>query len=284
MLYSEQANLVFIHVPKNAGKSMRNAFARSMGLSWSFLARDLDVSEALAEQLMDEEVDVPGLGLVKPAHLPLAIVESCFPVTWSTIRSAKSFILARPPRDRFFSALMQRLGEFGDVGAIRVDDPLVRQEAARVCEWLDGRGPFCDVEYIHFSRQADYADLHGERMVSAVFPMDRIDLAARWVEVETGRPLDVAHDHARREPRKWAGAIQPAARFIGRRIMPRAMKKAIYPLWMNSGIFADAASSYASIDLGDEIERFLADYYACDARLYQEAAREANATARHVIA
>lgn len=272
MLYSEQANLAFIHVPKNAGKSIRNALAKGTALSYSFLARDLGISEARAARVMDEEVHVVGLGPVKPAHLPLAVIEARFPATWATIRSAKSFILVRPPRDRFFSALMQRLGEFGDIGAIRADDPLVRREAADVCDWLDQRGPFCDVEYIHFSRQRDYADLHGERVVSAVFPVDRIDLAARWIDARTGLRIDVTHDHARREPRTWAGAFQPAARFIGRRLMPQAMKKVIYPLWMNSGIFTDAAGRYASIDLGDGVERFIADYYACDARLYEEAA------------
>lgn len=284
MLYSNEANLVFIHVPKNAGKSMRHAFARSTGLSYSFLARDLGVSEARAAQLMDEEVEVAEVGPVKPAHLPLAIVEHRFPATWATLRSAKSFILVRPPRDRFFSALMQRLGEFGDVGAIRTDNPLVREEAARVCEWLDGRGPFSDVQYIHFSRQTDYADLRGERIVSAVYPLDRIDLAARWIEIETGMRLDVAHDHARREPKRWAGALQPAARVIGRKMMPRAIKKAIYPLWMNSGVFADASNRYRSIDLGHDVERFIASYYACDARLYEDAASGARAMAQRAIA
>lgn len=277
MLYSEQANLAFIHAPKNAGKSIRNAFARSTGLSYSFLARDLGVSEARAAQMMDEEVHVVGLGPVKPAHLPLAVIEARFPATWATIRAAKSFILVRHPRDRFFSALMQRLGEFGDIGAIRADDPLVRREAADVCDWLDGRGTFCDVEYIHFSRQSDYADLCGERVVSAVFPMDRIDLAAGWIAAETGLRIDVTHDHARREPRIWAGAIRPAARFIGRRVLPPAVRKAVYPLWMNSGVFTDAAGRYAAIDLGAQVERFVADYYACDARLYEEAARQSAA-------
>lgn len=279
MLYCEQANLAFIHVPKNAGKSIRNALAKGASLSYSFLARDLGVSEARAARMMDGKVDVAGLGPVKPAHLPLAVIEARFPATWATIRGAKSFVLVRPPRERFFSALMQRLGEFGDIGAIRVDDPLVRREAADVCDWLDRRGPFSDVEYIHFSRQSDYAALHGERVVSAVFPVDRIDLAARWIAAGTGLRIDVTHDHARREPRTWAGAIQPAARFIGRRLMPRAMKKAIYPLWMNSGVFSDAAGRYASIDLGGKVERFIADYYACDARLYEEASSRSAAVA-----
>ncbi|WP_039857177.1 hypothetical protein, partial [Novosphingobium pentaromativorans] len=241
MLHCPAENLVFLHVPKNAGKSVRHAFVRQAGLSWSFLASDLGISEAGAEQAMDQEVEVPGLGIVKPAHLPLPIIADHFPQTWATIRSARSFILARPPRDRFFSAIMQRLGEFADKRTLRADDPLVREEAARVCEWLDGRGAFATVEYIHFSRQRDYADNAGERIVSAVFPVDRIDLAAHWLQAEAGLHLEFAHEHARREPRKWASALQPVARILGRRVLPQRLRKVIYPLWRNSGVFADAA-------------------------------------------
>lgn len=268
---------MFLHVPKNAGKSIRHAFARSASLSWSYLAADLGVDEARAEQLMDGQVEVAGLGLVKPAHLPLPIIEAAFPKTWETLRSARSFILVRPFRDRFFSALLQRLGEFGGARGVRADDPLVRCEAERVCSWLDGRGPFSTVEYIHFSRQTDYADLRGERVVSAVFPVSRIDLAASWIKAETGVRLDIAHDHARREPRKWAASIQPLARFFGRRLLPAGVKKAVYPLWMSSGVFASAADRYGAIHLGDAVEQFIADYYAADAALYDEAARRANA-------
>ncbi|CDO35055.1 hypothetical protein [Novosphingobium sp. KN65.2] len=271
MLHCPAENLVFVHVPKNAGKSVRHALSRHAALSWSFLARDLGVSEARAERAMDEEVDVPGLGRVKPAHLPLPIMAMHFPQTWVTIRSARSFILTRPPRDRFFSALLQRLGEFADMRSIRADDPRVRQEAERVCAWLEGRGVFADVEYIHFSRQVDYADRAGKRIVSALFPLDRIGSAAQWLSNETGLHLEFAHDHARREPRKWAGALQPAARLVGRRVLPLAVKKAIYPLWMNSGLFADAAGRYEAIDLGPDVERFISDYYAADARLHAEA-------------
>jgi hypothetical protein len=275
MLYCEPARLVFLHVPKNAGKSVRKAFARCEGLSHDFLASDLGVDEVRAEELMDGEVDVPGLGPVKPAHLPLPIIEAHFPAMWRKIRSSRSFIFVRPPRDRFFSALMQRIGEFGGSVAIRADDPQVRREAEGVCEWLAGREAFSTVEYIHFSRQIDYAELRGKRIVSAAFPLDRLDLAARWVEDETGLRLEFPHEHARREPRRWAGAIQPAARFLGRRLMTPGMKKALYPLWMNSGVFSDAAGRYRAIDLGAEVEGFIAEYYARDARLYADSVQRA---------
>lgn len=285
MLYLKDANLAFLHIPKNAGQSVRKAMMDSGTLSYAAMASDLGVTEAQAEDLMEAGVDtLPGLGVVQPEHVPLAFIESHFPATWATLTGARSFILVRPPRDRFFSALLQRLREYRGQGAIRADDPIVAEEAGRICEWLDQRGPFCDMTHIHFSRQADYANLRGERIVSAVFPMDRADLAAQWVATETGLQLDVTHDHARREPRKWANPIQPAARFIGRKLLPRPIKKAIYPLWMNSGAFANAASRYQSIALSPSVEAFIADYYGCDTALYEEAASKARAQPHAAVA
>ncbi|HUD30180.1 MAG TPA: hypothetical protein VMQ93_15025 [Novosphingobium sp.] len=284
MLYIEDANLAFVHIPKNAGQSIRRAMADSGTLSFSAMATDLHEEESRAAALMEAGLNIPGLGTVQPEHVPLTFLESHFPSTWATLAGARSFILARPPRDRFFSALLQRLREYHGFGAIRADHPSVIDEARRVCDWLAGRDGFCDMQFIHFSRQADYADLRGRRVVSAVFPIERTDLAARWVESETGLVLDVTHDHARREPKKWASSIQPAARFIGRRLLPMPVKRAIYPLWMNSAAFANASGRYRDIDLGVDVEGFIRSYYACDTALYAEAVRDAQGVSNAKVA
>jgi hypothetical protein len=269
--YVEEKNLAFIHVPKNAGQSIANALARSAPLSYAPMAADFGVTEAEMEATMEIAVEVPGLGVVQPDHIPLVFIQERLPRTWSALAAANSFILTRSPRDRFLSALMQRLREHGGTVAIRVDDPRVSEEAQRVCEWLEGRGPFFEREFIHFTRQIDYAEVSGDRIVTAIFPVQAADAVAAWIQREAGLALDVTHDHRRREPKSWARAIQPAARFVARRLIPRAIKKAIYPLWMNSGAFADAAQRYDAVHLGDDVERFIADYYAPDAALHAEA-------------
>ena len=273
MLYNPKRNLAFIHIPKNAGQAVRKALSEAEPISYASFAADMKVDEARAEALMEEGTAFPDIGLVQPEHLPLAFLKSHFPDSWQVLTGAKSFILVRTPRDRFLSALMQRLREYGGAGAIRADDPLVAREAHHVCTWLDGRGAFCDKEYIHFSRQVDYADCDGERIVSAIFPLDRTDAAAAWVEAETGLAIDVTHDHARREPKGWARSLQPAARFIGRNLMPLPLKRAIYPLWTKSAVFANASKRYKTVDLGADVERFIADYYAADAAMYEEASK-----------
>lgn len=280
MLFNAEANLAFIHIPKNAGQSVRNAMMSAGRLSFEPIARDLEVSEDRAEHLMEAGLELwAGSGKVQPEHVPLSFLRAHFPHTWDTLCQARSFVMVRPPRDRFFSALLQRLREHRGMAALRADDAVVAQEARFICDWLGRRDAFCDMEFIHFSRQTDYVDLDGARIVNAIFPVDRMDAVANWVAAGTGIALNVTHDHARREPRRWAGPLQPAARFVGRKLLPQSLKKAIYPLWMNSAAFSNASSRYQTIRLDDEVEAFIADYYARDTALHEEAVRNLAAIA-----
>ncbi|MEP5171327.1 MAG: hypothetical protein ABJQ42_00050, partial [Erythrobacter sp.] len=93
----------------------------------------------------------------------------------------------------------------------------------------------------------------------------------------TGLVLDITHDHARRQPKPWARAIQPVARFAGRNLMPRGLKRAMHPLWMKSGVFSDAAKGYDAVELGADVEAFIKEYYAADAALHASAQQAAAA-------
>lgn len=261
--------------------SVRAALSRDGESSFAPMAADLGVSEEEAERVTERGrgFEHPTLGLVHPAHLPLAALRDSMPDTWTALCAASSFALTRAPRDRFISALMQRMGEFKDSGAIRADDTRVRDEAQRVCDWLSQRDTFTEIEYIHFARQTDYVMLDGERIISQIFPVNRTDALTKWIASESGLEVDIAHTHARRQPKPWARALQPAARFAGRKLMPRAVKRRLHPIWMASGIFSNASKGYSAIDFGPEIEGFIAEYYAADADLHREA--QANATAQH---
>lgn len=269
----EHAAIAFIHVPKNGGKSIRQGLDAQFALNLGCTAADLGITPArLADDLASGDgVQHPVLGQIKLEHLPLIFWQEHFARTFAAFRSCQSFILVRNPRDRFLSAVMQRLGEFKDMTALRADDPAVTQEALQMCDWLAGRGAFCDIEYAHFARQTDYADLAGVRQVSAIFPIERAYLAQAWVADKTGKSVAVKHDHARREPKAWAKSFQPAVRFVGRYLIPPPIKRAVYPWWRQSAVFDDAAKRYKTIPLDTQVERFVAEYYAADVALYNEA-------------
>lgn len=283
MKYLPKRGIFFIHVPKCAGMSVHKAldldeasyeaFAEDIGVDVGEAAR-LALSQRFATAPVKREggFTLPNLGRVHPIHLPLVYIRSDLPRTWQALSSAPySFAMTRNPRDRFLSALMQRLKEFGDAGAIRADGPMVREEASRVSEWLAKRERFSDAEYAHFTRQADFVSLEGERVIKAVFPVDRTDALAAWLEDNTGLRIEIPRTHSHRQPKPWAQAVQPVARFVARRLLTRPVRKLLYPVWTGSGVFADARSSYAAVDLGDEVESFISEYYAADFALHDEA-------------
>ncbi|SFJ36987.1 sulfotransferase family 2 domain-containing protein [Jannaschia pohangensis] len=280
MEYLPDHRLCFLHIPKNAGKSVRAALSRLGPADHRPLAADLNIPEAEVEDAIQAAWDHPDLGPIHPAHIPLATMRTHFTASWAAFTACRSFCLTRAPRDRFLSALLQRLREFEDAGALTVDDPRVAAEAARVCEWLARQdGPIIEAQYIHFGRQTDFTDLDGGRQVTAIFPMDASAALERWLEEALGLSLTVEKTHVRRQPKAWARGLQPAARFAGRWLMPRAVKKAIYPLWTRSPVFDNARGSYAGVDLGADVEAFIADHYACDAALHAEALSASEARA-----
>ena len=213
----------------------------------------------------------PAMGRVRVEHLTLPFLRDHLPQTFAAFKAARTLVVLREPRSRFFSAVLQRLGEFQDMKNIRADDPVVTEEALRVCDWLDGRDAFPDMEYSHFTRQSDFVELDGERMVTALFPLSRTDVAEAWIAEGAGESVEVEHTHARREPKPWAKPLQPVARFVGRNLIPGPIKRAIYPIWRASGAFEDASKRYQSIALDDRVEQFITSYFARDIELLAEA-------------
>jgi len=132
LLYVKDYNLAFRHIPKNAGKAIRRSLENAATISHASIARDLRIDEAEAERLLVGNVVLPGYGLVQMEHLPLEAMRSHFPHSFDVLRNARSFVLAREPRARFFSALLQRLGEYKNVKGLRRRSSGDERSAARL--------------------------------------------------------------------------------------------------------------------------------------------------------
>ena len=273
MLICKRADIAFVQIPKNGSKSIRQALLDSFGLDHGPVSRDLGWTEAQFDDAYarGQKSYLPALGDNNLDHITLPGYRDHLPQAYAALRAAHSFAMIREPRDRFLSALLQRLGQFRDMKAIRATDPVVVEEARHVCDWLDGKTYFHDREYIHFTRQIDYVDLDGERIITAIFPINRTDQIENWIETLTGVPISIAHEHARREPKSLGKVLYPPLRYLGKRVVSRKLRQTVYPLWRNSPLFANAANSYEKVHLGPDVEQFIARFYADDARLYEEA-------------
>jgi len=266
MLFCNDINLAFLQIPKNGSRALKRTLLSNFGVNYAPFAEDMGWTVAQFKHAYDSgsELGHPDISASNFDHLTLPFWKEHFPITWETFLGAQSLALVRDPRDRFFSAIMQRLGQYSGERTIRADDPIVREEALRICDWLDGRGSFIDKRYIHFTRQIDYIELDGERVVNAVFPLERPDAVSQWLRDQTDHHIPLSPGHSRREPKKWARPLLKPAHFVSK-LFPLHLRKLAYPLWRNSGVFDDAAKRYGSVDLGVDAEAFIAEFYAADA-------------------
>ena len=271
MLRKSDPDVFFIHVPKCGGTTVSQSLRPHLAFPVEEMAADLGLP---ASQMPPHDYNLrhPELGRIKVNHIPAAILAEHFPRTWAAVEASSSFAVLRDPRDRFVSAVLQRLREYRGLGASAVSDRRVEDEAARVCEWLDGRGPFCDAEYVHFSRQADYVERQGRRVHERVFPIERLDALYDWLHERHGLPrLRPEPKRVGRRPRGWMRHVHPVASFAGRRLLGRRARAALYPLWLRSGAFENTSSGYGRIAFDAGVEAFVARHYARDGELHREA-------------
>jgi hypothetical protein len=262
MIIDDAHRFVFVHIPKCAGSSVH---AQLSGLD-----------------LRDAAFHRPGLhadlGSVHFAHLPLTFLRAAYLADFEKVRTYRSFALTRDPSSRFASAVVQRLREFRGVRDLNVDSRMVVSEAHRVIDWLSDRGPFCDLEYIHFSRQIDFVELDGRRIVADVFPIEDMRAFAARLEAVCGIHLDPE----RRENTNLASEnpmlamLRSAKPLYGR--LTRWKDRERLLLWLRRMKLHDPGALYARLLDDAKVARFVDDYYASDLALHRstlEAVRQA---------
>ncbi|WP_346911905.1 sulfotransferase family 2 domain-containing protein [uncultured Roseibium sp.] len=273
MRYSEQHQLMFVHIPKCAGTNIYQGLDGIADFPYALFARDLNKTVEETEALLSWrgfEHDV--LGSIHQAHIPLKYLSEYFPSTYAAFAGATSFAILRNPRDRFISAIMQRLREFCDLGPTSIQENHVIEEGKNVCNWLDGKEVFCDLPYIHFTRQADYIDLEGERKVTKLFRLDQMDAWRSWMQDEFGISLgDMSYTHASLKPKGWFKQLNKVAS-PAYKMLPQSVRKIVKPILAESPLFVKAASQYDKMHLGDDVEKFIGDFYAKDWALFDSQA------------
>jgi hypothetical protein len=225
----------------------------------------------------------PDLGSIHFAHIPLAFLHRHYPDEFRKLAEYASFALVRDPHDRFASATFQRLEEFGGVRKIhvasKVDITLDQAlgEARHVIEWLTARESFCDLEYIHFSRQIDYVELNDKPIVANVFPLENMAMMASALEAACGTRFDPT----RRENTNFASsnpllATIHLAKPVYSRLTSWAFRERVL-LALKSWRLQGSNKLYAAFRRDPEVSAFVERYYARDFSLIQSAkARMAN--------
>ena len=251
MIIDRTHRVAFVHVPKSGGTSVSLQMAGVDSYRGAFRRKGVHAA----------------LGPIHYAHIPLDYLGTAFPEVFREVEAFESFALVRDPFHRFGSAVFQRLDEFRGSSKLGVTRPMVLAEARSVIGWLEARGRFCDLPYIHFRRQVDFISLGGRRIVRHVFPLENIAELASALSSRCGLPIDPGV----RENTNFAGA-NDVMRAL-HRLKPIYSRLTSWPLrsrilhLLKSLRIQEPAPLYEWLTSDPEVRSFIETYYEPDFRL-----------------
>lgn len=143
MIISHNLNKVFIHIPKNAGTSVRNA-----------LAPLHDGSDAFQKTW----IQTHKYGRLYAGHLPASILLELMPETFEVLNQATIYAIVRNPQERFFSAITQHCKEYREPWQYLADEQkikLLHYIMKRLRETPENQGTL-PTDLTHFIPQIDF--------------------------------------------------------------------------------------------------------------------------------
>jgi hypothetical protein len=261
MIINDAHRFAFVHVPKCAGTSVRKQLAAYDKYEGAF----------------DAKVAHPTLGDVHLAHLPLDVLREHYPAAFDEVSRYRSFAVLRDPKDRFISAIRQRLREFRDVPDSLVTNDMILREADAVMDVLQGSPDTIALEYVHFVRQSRFVYFEGAQIIKTLCVVDDLAPLARFVTDNMGVQFDQSAEHNvsknLRDPlvEKIVAFIRPVAV----RVMPPQAKAFIWSKMVQAGLYENSraanrhAASIASLDAAIEA------FYREDRKLFEAVKRTA---------
>lgn len=167
MIICSHHNLVFIHIPKAGGSTIRHA-----------------LREKSTQSLSNKIVEVKGYGPVDIGHIPLSLMRVEFSDLFETVCRSHSFALIREPRHRLMSSVYQYFRRQLGTNSIPVSARLFRQhlpglQAQLVRAVNTGVWP---APIIHFCPQSSFIYLDGERVVGDLFDIKDTTGLSRFLQ------------------------------------------------------------------------------------------------------
>jgi hypothetical protein len=247
MIIDDTHRLVFVHIPKCAGTSVKRAL------------RPLDSMAGTFEGLDHH----PSLGHFHRAHIPLPDLAAHFPDAFAKVQAYTSFAILRDPLARFQSAIFQRLREYRGVAQSDFTPAMIAAEAAVVRGAVLASPQRLEAEWVHFTRQADFVELEGRRVVQHLFTVADMPVVSGFVEARTGIIVD--DEKRNRTTVVSIGALKPIQRALrepySRALSPQR-RKAVREWMTRLGFYKDLPKQRFA--LPPDVETFVREHYARD--------------------
>jgi hypothetical protein len=256
MILSDRYRFVFIHIPKCAGTSVRQAILPYHDTDSWFL----------------KTVEThPDLGEIDFRHLPLKLLRDLDHEAFEKLTHYEAYALLRDPFQRFRSAMAQRAKMYLGKEFAQLNDHDIRTEIENVITYLQSEPRVIAPDFIHFSRQSEFVQINGERLVQNIYPVEKLDLLVAALGQHIGTDgLEVRHANKTtvfRHPQ--FKHIMYSGSALARRVLPTSLhetlRRSARRVLMKPG-------NTVQLSVFDEayVQNFIRTYYAEDILLYQE--------------
>lgn len=263
MIINDRFRFVFVHIPKCGGTSVRNALSRFDDRNSFYFLRALS--------------DHKEIGRLDYAHIPLKLLESYFKDDFECVKKYSGFAVFRDPYARFPSSLAQRLMMFKGQKLELLSRGEVKREIDEVIKYITHESPYVPItnpEFIHFSRQIDYVEIDGNRLIERIYPIEHIDDLLSDIESITGVRINKTARIGERLTYKIKG-LETVADLVQRSlisILPRYAWRPVFSFAKQALNFSNLLdrSPRAHGELFDSkyVSEFISDFYKGDFAIY----------------
>lgn len=255
MIICDRHEFAFVHIPKNAGSSVRRQI------------REYDDCKGLFSDVQPHE----RLGRIDFGHIPLATLRAEFPAELEKLRAYTAYAVIRNPLERFGSSLRQTLHFYEGKLPAEMTAEEIRTHTARLIARLRANPEPLDPQLIFFARQIDFVDLDGERITDRLYPLERVSALIEDISRRVGVPLDTQRRANRDLSFRSRALIRPAyaVNDLFFRHAPawlhEGVKRAVVPLLTHRG----SATQRLGVTEDAMVKDFVSEHYAADIALYR---------------
>ena len=254
MIISDAYQVVFLHVPKCAGTSLR---------------RQLERADPDARSFWGVE-DHPEVGPLDLAHMSLPIMRDLYPETFQVVERYSSFAVVRDPFDRLRSSLSQHVKRFRGKRLTDHTPDELEPMLEHVAGVLRASRTILPVEYQHFTPQCHYVQIDKRELVTP-YALEHLGALTTRLSDMFGRPLTAAatanQDLAFRN-KKFDHALVWRVNDKLKASLPDVAYQKVKGLVEPMIVRQQTRGSRSDGDIGTKIEAMVHEFYAEDISLH----------------
>lgn len=267
MIINNTYQLVFVHIPKCAGTSVRN------------ILQPYDETHGAFTRRID---DHPSLGHIDYVHIPLFVLKDHFRDQYEKVVKYQSYAIIRDPYARFPSSLSQHLIMSGKSQIKNLKTQNIKKEISntiKVLKNFQADKSYLPSQYIHFQRQVDFICLDGQRLINHVYDISHLSTML----VEIGKRLGVSLNNIQAYPdtktnktfvyrNRIIRLASEITRPILKPLIPSIIREKISQYLLDL-LYVPRQKGLQDIFDSQYIKDFISDYYAMDILLHKQICR-----------